>query len=65
MVITIKCVFCGKPRTIYCKDSEYEEYKCGELIQIAMPNMSADDREMLISQICPKCWDKTFCNRQG
>ena len=32
----------------------------GEPIQFALPELSADDREMLLSGICPTCWDKMF-----
>ena len=35
--------------------------RCGVgLIQNAMPNLSADDRELLISGICGPCFDKMF-----
>jgi len=29
-------------------------------IQEAFPELSADDREMLISGTCPACWEKMF-----
>ena len=32
----------------------------GENIQIAFPDLTADQREILISGICPECWDKIF-----
>ena len=32
----------------------------GELIQEALPELSADQRELLISGTCPKCWDELF-----
>ena len=32
----------------------------GELIQNAMPNLSADDREFLMTGITPEEWDSTF-----
>lgn len=35
-------------------------WKTGTLIQRAMPNLSADQRELLISHTCGKCWDRMF-----
>jgi hypothetical protein len=32
----------------------------GKKIQHALPELSADQREMLMSGICPVCWDETF-----
>jgi len=32
----------------------------GELIQNALPYLSADERELLISGICGGCFDKMF-----
>jgi len=32
----------------------------GELIQNAMPYLSADEREVLISGVCGTCFDKMF-----
>lgn len=31
-----------------------------EPIQRVLPTLSADDRELLISSICGKCWDEIF-----
>jgi len=33
-----------------------------ELIQNIFPDMSADDRERLVSGYCPKCWDILFAD---
>lgn len=34
----------------------YMKYEAGHLVQDCFPEMSADDREFLITGICPKCW---------
>ena len=44
------------PITMY----QLEKWERGELIHKAMPNISADDREFIISGITPDEWDKTF-----
>ena len=30
------------------------------LIQNALPELTADERELLISGTCPSCWDRMF-----
>lgn len=51
-----------------CKDQvemkvvqgDYEAWENGKLIQDAMPYLSADEREVLISGTCGPCFDKLF-----
>jgi len=38
----------------------YHAWKQGELIQIALPELSAEDRELLISGTCDVCWNMLF-----
>lgn len=33
-------------------------------IQVAMPELSPEDREMLLSGICPECWDKMWSEEE-
>jgi len=40
--------------------SEFENWENGELIQKAFPELSADDRELLLTGICSKCWNEIF-----
>jgi hypothetical protein len=56
----VECVECHRTILILCTADEWDAYKHGLLIQDAFPNMSADEREMIISGICPKCWDVMF-----
>lgn len=59
-VITTDCPFCGKTHYIEVKAKDYLAWQDGELVQDAFPYLSADEREMLISGICPSCWDGMF-----
>ena len=51
-----------------CKDQvemavnvdDYTSWENGELIQVAMPYLSADEREVLISGVCGPCFDNMF-----
>ena len=57
LTITRNCPFCNTPHTKEFDEEQYRKYKAGTLIQDAMPNVSAEDREFLITGICPKCWN--------
>jgi len=54
------CPFCGKAHEIEVNEIDYLDWQDGELVQNVFPYLSADEREMLISGICPDCWDKMF-----
>lgn len=62
MMLTIwtTCPYCGKDNFIEVVPEDYENWQKGELIQNAFPYLSANDREMLKTGICPKCWDRMF-----
>ena len=60
LIITRNCPFCNTPRTKEFDEEQYRKYEAGTRIQDAMPNVSANDREFLITGICPKCWNSTF-----
>jgi hypothetical protein len=38
----------------------FHNWQGGELIQNALPELTADERELLISGTCPSCWDRMF-----
>ena len=55
------CPFCGKDHEIEVWESDYLAWEVGDVLaQDAFFYLSADEREMLISGICPSCWEKTF-----
>jgi len=43
-----------------CTVEQYIAWRDGELIQNAMPNLSADEREFLISGLLPGEYDEMF-----
>jgi hypothetical protein len=47
---------CGKSTNIEYDIDGYKAWKEGALIQDAFPDMSADDRETLISGLDPECF---------
>jgi hypothetical protein len=60
MVLAQCCVFCGTEVSIFVPDEGYERWCSGTMIQHALPTLSSDDREFLISKTCPKCFDEAF-----
>ena len=59
-VMTV-CPFCGHAHEVAVNEDDYFSWMFdGDLVQTAFPYLSANEREMLISGICPTCWNKTF-----
>ena len=58
--LEIKCVLCGLTNTVECDEDGLRKWEEGEAVQVALPELNADDRELLISNICPKCFDNMF-----
>lgn len=54
------CPFCGHKNYILVFEDDYLAWEAGTLAQIAFPYLTADEREALISGICPDCWDSLF-----
>jgi hypothetical protein len=56
----VGCVFCGGANVVEFNVADYNAWKAGAYIQDALGYLSADDRELLMSGICPTCWNDTF-----
>ncbi len=59
-VYPVKCVLCGVEQHITAPAVGLLAWQNGELIQNALPELSDDDRELLISHICPKCFSMMY-----
>ena len=60
VIVPAACRMC---REVYCVEVDavgYEQWKAGALIQNALPTLSAEERELLISKTCDSCWNKLF-----
>ena len=58
------CPFCGRGNEVEVNEIDYLDWSDGELAQVAFPYLNANEREMLISGICPTCWDKMFSTHE-
>lgn len=56
------CPFCDQYHEVLVYvDESFIAWENGDLLaQEAFPYLTASEREILISGICPKCWDKMF-----
>ena len=60
-----ECPFCGKYHDVRVSEADYWNWKGGELAQDAFPYLTAEEREFLISGICPDCWNKIFGGKEN
>ena len=59
MLLEIKCIECKKVYRVTVPDDGFMRWISGNAhIQDAMPSVSADDRELLMSHMCGSCFDK-------
>lgn len=60
LVKTKTCTVCGEYEMWSLDKDSVLRWHEGENIQRVFPDMSAGDREILISGTHPACWDKLF-----
>lgn len=58
--VTVICVFCGKVQPPFeVTQKGWERYSSGAMtIYEALPSLHEEERELLISAVCSKCWDE-------
>lgn len=66
MLIKRRSSFSGKENEmdIPVNDYQMKMWMKGTPIQIAMPNISADEREFILSGITPDEWDEAFADME-
>lgn len=59
--LKVPCKMCGDVHEIVVIKNDFMKWYNGELtIQNALPYLTIDERELLISHICNKCYDELF-----
>lgn len=61
--LNIKCTLCGEVTTLMVAEADIDEYLFSDNrrhVQDIFPYLSAEERELLISYTCPKCWKEMF-----
>lgn len=60
-ILNCTCAYCNKKYSMPVFKIDLEEYNKGEkLVQECFPYLSSEYRELLISGMCPECWDKLY-----
>ena len=59
-MIQATCRQCKVSVELFVNITDMADWKLGKYIQDAMPYLSADERELLISGTCGACFDKMF-----
>lgn len=55
------CPCCGDNNAIFVNIEDYFNWYTGRVLtQVAFPYLDDDEREMLISGMCPSCWSRMF-----
>ena len=60
MEVTEHCRACRCEVTVEVEPSDFARWESGELIQNAMPYLTAEEREFLICRLCMECWEELF-----
>ncbi len=58
--IGVRCINCGKVIELPITKEEFLNWDGHNYIQEQFPQIASELREMLISGICPECWNKIF-----
>ena len=60
-VVEVTCVHCCRTYTLLVPVAGYKLWSSGQArIQDALPGLTDDERELLMTHTCPNCWDKLF-----
>lgn len=64
MLISVKrqCPICGEINMITVDEDGLNSWEHGTHAQDAFPYLNDDEREMMITGICPSCWEKVFAD---
>jgi hypothetical protein len=55
-----RCMICGETAIVELDPQKVEKWRKGIHVQNVWPEMSADERELLISGTHSECWNKMF-----
>ena len=59
-VLTRRCMVCGETGSVTVSSEGVRKWRQGALIQNALPDLDADQREQLTSGTHPACWGELF-----
>lgn len=57
--VVVTCIFCGvEQKKFEVAQKDWNNYCGGMFAQDAFPYLTDPERELLISAVCPTCWDE-------
>jgi hypothetical protein len=60
ITVDCTCPICSQTSAVLVELEGYSAWFNGSLIQVAMPYLSPNEREGLMTGICSDCWDNMF-----
>ena len=64
VTVVVGCIKCAEPQHITVGHADLDSWQGGTNIQNAMPDLSAADREILISGFRGECFDNMFAGEE-
>lgn len=61
-VKTVPCMGCEKSSVLEVDANGYRAWKMGAFLQHVLPELSDDERELLMTGTCPECWHEMFAD---
>ena len=65
-MISIKCTMCDEPQELNISEIQYQDWRLNREslppIQDHFPELTDDQRDLLISGVCEDCFDQLFGN---
>jgi hypothetical protein len=55
-----RCIVCKEQAVVFVPEAGLKAWTKGALIQVAFPDTTPDERELLLTGTHPKCWDSMF-----
>lgn len=62
LTITVRCPECQQLKTFAASYAGLREWQTGEFIQVALPNLTPEERELLQTGTCETCWNRLYKN---
>ena len=56
IAVPVQCPFCNAKSEVEATLAGLRAWQEGALVQVAFPNMTPNDRELLMTGICDSCW---------
>ena len=58
--VNVECRICKDLHRVHFNGDDYVDWQEGKYLQDAMPYLTTDERELMISQTCGPCFDSMF-----